>query len=72
MPSPPSRGEGGTASWYAYRITETEFGIFDTFYDEDGRGAHLLGEAAKALEAIADDLLDRPPSIERVDILAAK
>jgi quinol monooxygenase YgiN len=64
--------EGGTASWYAYRITETEFGIFDSFYDESGRGAHLSGAVAKALETIADDLLDAPPSIERVDILAAK
>ena len=64
--------EGGTASWYAYRITETEFGIFDTFYDENGRGAHLSGEVAKALETIADDLLDQAPSIERIDILAAK
>jgi len=64
--------EGGTVSWYAYRITETEFGIFDTFFDEEGRGAHLSGEVAKALEKISADLLHEPPGIEQIDILASK
>ena len=64
--------EGDTATWYAYRITETEFGIFDTFYDDSARDAHLSGEVAQAIERISDLLLDEPPRIERIDILASK
>ena len=63
--------EGGTETWYAYRITDTEFGIFDTFYDENAREAHLSGEVAKALDRVSDHLLNEPPRIERIDILAA-
>lgn len=64
--------EPGTATWYAYRITDTEFGIFDTFFDEDARGAHLAGDAGAALARISEDLLAREPVIQRIDIVAAK
>ena len=64
--------EGGTATWYAYRTTDTEFGIFDTFFDEDGREAHLRGEVAAVLATISDELLSRPPLIHRIDIVASK
>ena len=48
------------------------FGIFDAFPDEDGRQAHLAGRLAAALIGRAAELLAQPPSIERVDVLAAK
>ena len=48
------------------------FGIFDAFPDEAGRQAHLTGRVAAALMAQASDLLAQPPSIEQVDVLAAK
>jgi quinol monooxygenase YgiN len=48
------------------------FGIFDAFPDEAGRQAHLTGRVAAALMAKAGELLATPPSIENVDVLAAK
>jgi quinol monooxygenase YgiN len=48
------------------------FGIFDVFPDEAGRNAHLSGRVAAALMAKASDLLAQPPTIEKIDVLAAK
>ena len=64
--------EAGTIRWYAFKINENTFGIFDTFATEDGRQAHLSGEIAKALLANADTLLSMPPVIEKLELLAIK
>ncbi|RXH56360.1 putative quinol monooxygenase [Granulicella sibirica] len=64
--------EPGTVAWYALDLGEGRFGIFDTFDDEDGREAHLSGEVAKALLGKADELLSKPPFINKVGILAEK
>ena len=64
--------EPGTPAWFAIRIAPATFGIFDAFPDEDGRQAHLAGRLAAALVGRASELLAQPPSIERVDVLAAK
>jgi quinol monooxygenase YgiN len=65
-------GEPATTTWYALRLGPSTFGIFDTFPDDAGRQAHLSGRVAAALMAKAGDLLSQPPTIEKVDILAAK
>jgi quinol monooxygenase YgiN len=64
--------EEGTVTWYAFRIDETHFGIFDTFESEDGRTAHLEGPIPKALAQVADELLAADPSIRPVDVVAVK
>jgi quinol monooxygenase YgiN len=64
--------EPGTTTWYAFRIGPTTFGIFDTFPDNKGREAHLSGEIAKALKKRTPELFTQPPTIEKVDVLAAK
>lgn len=64
--------EPATNTWYAVRLSKSRFAIFDTFPDEAGRGAHLSGKVAEALMANAPDLLQQPPSIEKVDVLAVK
>ena len=64
--------EEGTVTWYAFKLGETTFGIFDTFKDETGRNAHLSGDIAKALFAKADELLSSPPQVEKLEILASK
>lgn len=64
--------ETGTITWYAYRITETKFGIFDTFFNEDARHAHLNGDIAKALVQVSDDLLSEPPRIQPISIVTSK
>ena len=64
--------EPATIAWFAIQLAPSTFGIFDAFPDEDGRRAHLAGRVAAALMAKAPDLLAEPPSIEKVDVLAAK
>jgi quinol monooxygenase YgiN len=65
-------GEPDTISWYAIKMGPSTYGIFDTFQDEKGRQAHLSGEVAKALMQKADELLVKPPDIQKIDVLAAK
>ena len=64
--------EPATTSWYALRLSPSTFGIYDTFPDDAGRQAHLAGPIAAALMEKASELLSQPPSIEKVDVLAAK
>jgi quinol monooxygenase YgiN len=64
--------EEGTVTWYAFRIDENRYGIFDTFETEDARTAHLNGPIPEALTKVADDLLAVEPSIQPVDIIAVK
>jgi quinol monooxygenase YgiN len=66
------REEPATTAWFAIRMGPSTFGIFDAFPDEAGRQAHLTGRVAAALMAQASDLLAQSPSIEQVDVLAAK
>lgn len=64
--------EPATTTWYAIRIGQSTFGIFDTFPDDAGRDAHLSGKVAAALMQKAPELLAQPPKIEKVEILASK
>jgi quinol monooxygenase YgiN len=64
--------EPATVAWFAIRLGPSEFGIFDAFPDDAGRQAHLAGRVAEALMARAGELLEQPPTIEPVDVLAAK
>ena len=69
---PLAEAEPATERWYALKINENTFGIFDTFETEDGRSAHLQGQIAAALMANAAELLAKDPVIEFVDLLAVK
>lgn len=64
--------EAGTPVWFALKLNANTFGIFDAFANNQDRDAHLAGPIAAALMAHADELLSEPPSIEKVDVLAAK
>jgi len=59
-------------TWYAFKISETEYGIFDSFETEEGRQAHLNGEIPTALGQVASDLLAKDPDIRTVDVVAVK
>jgi quinol monooxygenase YgiN len=63
--------EPGTVTWYAFRLGETTFGIFDAFETEDARQAHLDGEIPRALGQVAPDLLAAAPDIHMVELIAA-
>lgn len=69
---PLAQEEPDTVRWYALKLGESTFGIFDTFVTEDGRNAHLAGEIAKALMANASELLAKDPIIEFVELIAVK
>jgi len=66
------REEPATTAWFAIQMAPSTFGIFDAFPNEAGRQAHLAGRVAAALMAKASDLLEKPPAIEKIDVLAAK
>jgi quinol monooxygenase YgiN len=64
--------EPATTAWFAIRLGPSSYGIFDAFPDDVGRQAHLAGRVAAALMEKAPDLLAQAPSIEQIDVLAAK
>jgi quinol monooxygenase YgiN len=64
--------EVGTVTWYAFKLSETQYGIFDSFETEEGRQAHLNGEIPTALGQVAPDLLATEPDIRLVDVIAQK
>jgi quinol monooxygenase YgiN len=64
--------EPGTVTWYAFKLSDTTYGIFDTFEGEDGRQAHLNGEIPKALGTVGPDLLAGDPDIRMADVIAVK
>ena len=64
--------EDGTVTWYAFKLDENTYGIFDTFETEEARQAHLNGEIPQALGRVAADLLASEPDIRTIDIIAVK
>ena len=64
--------EGGTVTWYAFKISDTSYGIFDTFATSDAQTAHLNGQIPAALADVSADLLASAPDIRLVDVLAVK
>src|SRR4029077_1238452 len=64
--------EPGTIAWFAIRMGTSSFGIFDVFYNEAGREAHLGGKVAAALMAKAAELFAKPPEIQKWDVLESK
>jgi len=64
--------EQGTVTWYAFKLSDTTYGIFDTFEGEEGRQAHLNGQIPAALGQVGADLLAGAPDIRTTDIIAVK
>jgi quinol monooxygenase YgiN len=64
--------ENGTVTWYAFKLDDTHYGIFDTFETEDARQAHINGEIPKAMAQVASDLLASEPDIQPIDMIAVK
>src|SRR4051812_37284118 len=69
---PLAQAEPATTAWFAFKLAPNQFGIFDVFPTDAGRQAHLAGPIAAALMAKAGELLAQPPSIEPIEVLAAK
>jgi len=69
---PLAEQEPDTVAWFAIKIDERTYGIFDVFDDDAGRQAHLDGPIAAALMANAEELLAEPPTLTMVDVIASK
>ncbi len=61
-----------TITWFAIRLGPSTFGIFDGFSNEKGREEHLSGKIAAAIKEKTSELFNRPPVIEKFDVIAAK
>ena len=64
--------EEGTVTWYAFKISDTSYGIFDTFATDDARTAHINGQIPAALAQVSAGLLARAPDIQPVNLVAVK
>lgn len=64
--------EQGTVTWYAFKLSDTNYGIFDTFETNDALQAHLGGQIPQALAKIGPDLLAQDPDIRTVEVIAVK
>lgn len=66
--------ESKTLSWYAIKIDESTYAIFDTFTEDTGRDAHLTGKVAAALIENAPVILEdfEVSAIQKIDIIASK
>jgi len=64
--------EEGTVTWYAFRLDDTTYGIFDTFENEEARQAHVNGKIPAALQDVGSDLLAEDADIRPIEVLAVK
>ena len=62
--------EEETTVWLALRLGPTTFGVVDAFPNDAARQAHLAANADALAQA--GELLTQAPSIEQVDVIAAK
>jgi quinol monooxygenase YgiN len=62
--------EPETIAWFALRLSQGEYGIFDVFPDNGGRFAHLTGHVPRELAKHALTLLGSVPHLELLDTIA--
>jgi quinol monooxygenase YgiN len=67
-----AQAEPSTVVWFAFRLSKSEFGVFDAFADDAGRNTHLTGPIASALMAKAPELFAEAPRIDKLDLVAVK
>jgi quinol monooxygenase YgiN len=64
--------EPKTIAWFAIRLEDGDFGIFDVFPDNSGRFAHLTGHVPRELAKHSLSLLGSMPDMEMINVLAHK
>jgi quinol monooxygenase YgiN len=62
--------ETGTTAWFAIRLENGDYGIFDVFPDNGTRFAHLTGHVPRELAKHALSLLGGMPDINMFTVLA--
>lgn len=64
--------ETTTPVWFALRLANSTFAIFDAFASEADRQAHLSGPIGQVLMARAAELFATAPAIELAEVLGSK
>jgi quinol monooxygenase YgiN len=64
--------EPKTVAWFAIRLDDSHFGIFDVFPDNGGRFAHLTGHVPRELARHSLSLLGSVPDIGMLDVVDTK
>ncbi len=66
--------EPATGPWYAYRLSPTQFAIFEAFPNIAGRNAHVAGGGGDIFRDLArmNRILASPAQVRKVDVLFAK
>jgi len=64
--------EPQTTAWFALRLADGHYGIFDVFPDHGGRFTHLTGHVARELAKHAVTLLGSLPDPELPNVIASK
>lgn len=62
----------GTVTWYAFKVSDTAYGLFDMSEAEGVRPAHLNGQIPAAFAEAGPDLLASDPDIRTAYALAVK
>jgi len=65
------RQEPKTTSWFALRLADGEYGIFDAFPDNGGRFTHLTGHVPRELAKHALTLLGGFPEMHLLSVVAS-
>jgi hypothetical protein len=63
--------ETGTIVWFAFRTSDTGFGLFDAFYTEEARNAHWE-VGSKGLDKLSPSIDNDSFVVKKVDIIEAK
>lgn len=64
--------EPGTIAWFALRLDDGRYGIFDAFADDRSRFAHLVGRVPRELAKHGLELLGGVPDMDGNGVLASK
>lgn len=64
--------EPKTTAWFALRLDDGAYGIFDAFPDPGGRFAHLTGRVPRVLAKHALSLLGSVPDLAMLNVVAEK
>ena len=66
--------EPATGPWYAVRLSETSFAIYEAFPDIAGRDAHIAGGGGEIFRDVErmNSILSKPAHVQKVDILLSK
>jgi quinol monooxygenase YgiN len=64
--------EPKTFAWWAIRLADGQYGIFDVFPDNGGRFAHLTGQVPRELARHSLTLLGGVPDMTMIDVVSAK